>query len=77
MNGTNMKDFPQIVYFTFDDAVTLQTAKMYRKLFSAEKKNPNGCRIKFTLFVSHNYTDYRLVNEFYKGNSFSQRKSQK
>ncbi|XP_014786111.1 uncharacterized protein LOC106880611 [Octopus bimaculoides] len=65
-NGENIKDFPQIVYFTFDDAVTLQTTKMYKKLFSAERKNPNGCRIKFTLFVSHNYTDYHLVNEFYK-----------
>ncbi|KAK3584614.1 hypothetical protein CHS0354_005207 [Potamilus streckersoni] len=59
------RDIPQMVFFTFDDAVTPQVAGYYRKLFDANRKNPNGCPIKMTLFISHGNTVYNLVREFY------------
>lgn len=57
---------PQMVFFTFDDAVNPQVANYYRKLFSPKRRNPNGCPISMTLFVSHRNTVYGLVKEFYK-----------
>ncbi|XP_033749592.1 LOW QUALITY PROTEIN: uncharacterized protein LOC117334215 [Pecten maximus] len=57
---------PQMVFFTFDDAITPYVANFYRELFDSNRTNPNGCPIKMTLFVSHANTVYSLVNEFYK-----------
>lgn len=57
---------PQIVFFTFDDAVTAQVGRFYKKLFDSSRKNPNGCAISMTLFVSHANTKYDLVREFYE-----------
>ncbi|KAL3865727.1 hypothetical protein ACJMK2_043087 [Sinanodonta woodiana] len=59
-------EMPQFVYFGFDDAVNTVMAGFYRRLFTDDRKNPNGCPIQGTLFVSHQYTDYNLVQEFYK-----------
>ena len=56
---------PQMVFFTFDDAVTPQVAGYYKELFDSKRKNPNGCPISMTLFISHSNTVYRLVREFY------------
>lgn len=58
-------DIPQMVFFTFDDAVNPQVATFYRELFDSKRKNPNGCPISMTLFVSHKNTVYDLVKEFY------------
>ena len=58
-------NIPQMVFFTFDDAVTPQVADYYRELFDSKRKNPNGCPISMTLFISHSNTVYRLVREFY------------
>lgn len=57
---------PQMVFFTFDDAVNPQVAAFYKELFDASRVNPNGCPIKMTLFISHSSTVYSLVNEFYQ-----------
>ena len=57
---------PQMVFFTFDDAVNPQVAAFYRELFDASRVNPNGCPIKMTLFISHSSTVYSLVREFYQ-----------
>ncbi|KAK3608151.1 hypothetical protein CHS0354_034110 [Potamilus streckersoni] len=59
-------EMPQFVYFGFDDAVNTVMAGFYRRLFTDDRKNPNGCPIQGTLYVSHQYTDYSLVQEFYK-----------
>lgn len=59
-------NIPQMVFFTFDDAVNPQVANYYRKLFSPKRRNPNGCPISMTLFVSHRNTVYGLVKEFYE-----------
>ena len=60
------KQLPQIVFFTFDDAVTGQVARFYKQLFDSSRKNPNGCPISMTLFVSHSNTKYDLVRDFYE-----------
>ncbi|XP_022333733.2 uncharacterized protein LOC111130788 [Crassostrea virginica] len=57
---------PQMVFFTFDDAVNTYVASFYRKLFDANRRNPNGCPISMTLFISHANTVYSLVREFYQ-----------
>ncbi|OWF54209.1 uncharacterized protein LOC110445427 [Mizuhopecten yessoensis] len=57
---------PQMVFFTFDDAITPTVANFYRELFDSNRTNPNGCPIKMTLFVSHANTVYSLVREFYR-----------
>ena len=57
---------PQIVYFSFDDAVTVRNYPLYVELFNGTRLNPNGCPISMTLFVSHNNTDYHLVKNLYK-----------
>ncbi|XP_041375972.1 uncharacterized protein LOC121388620 [Gigantopelta aegis] len=61
-----VRDTPQIIFYGFDDALNGQMAQHYRKLFSSDRKNPNGCPISMSLYVQHAYTDYRLVREFYK-----------
>jgi hypothetical protein len=57
---------PQMVFFTFDDAVNTYVASFYRKLFDSNRRNPNGCPISMTLFISHANTVYSLVREFYR-----------
>lgn len=61
-----LKDTPQIVFFTFDDALTDAASKFYRKLFNETRLNPNECPISMTLFISHQDTIYRNVNDFYR-----------
>lgn len=61
-----LTETPQIVFFTFDDALTDAASKFYRKLFNETRMNPNGCPISMTLFISHQDTIYRNVNDFYK-----------
>ncbi|KAH3833062.1 uncharacterized protein LOC127880081 [Dreissena polymorpha] len=58
-------NIPQMVFFSFDDAVNPQVASYYRELFDAKRKNPNGCPISMTLFISHQNTVYSIVREFY------------
>ncbi|XP_062616656.1 uncharacterized protein LOC134278348 [Saccostrea cucullata] len=61
-----LKNTPQIVYFTFDDALTDAASKFYRKLFNETRMNPNGCPISMTMFISHQDTIYRNVKDFYE-----------
>lgn len=60
------KTIPQMVFFTFDDAITPQVAGFYRQLFDSSRRNPNGCPVSMTLFISHSNTVYSLVREFYQ-----------
>ena len=55
------------MYFGFDDALTTVLPAYYVRLFNhTSKRNPNGCPIGMTLYVSHKYTQYQLVNRYYK-----------
>jgi len=56
---------PQIVYLTFDDAFTAYAEEhFYRALFNGTYKNPDNCPIRATHFISAQYTDYSLMNEY-------------
>jgi len=53
---------PQLVFFTFDDAINTVNYEMYQEAF-AGKVNPDGCPVAATFFMSHEYTDYTRVHE--------------
>lgn len=64
-------DRPQIVYLTFDDALSSQASSLfYDELFGTPTEpaytNPNGCGIRATHYVTHSYTDYSLVNRWWR-----------
>ncbi|CAG7833616.1 unnamed protein product, partial [Allacma fusca] len=52
---------PQMVLLTFDDSVNDLNKDLYRDLFEKGRKNPNGCPISATFYVSHEWTDYSQV----------------
>ncbi|CAL1262611.1 unnamed protein product, partial [Larinioides sclopetarius] len=58
------RDIPQIVLITFDDAVNDLNYELYAELFDS-RKNPNGCPILGTFYVSHEWTDYGMVQSLY------------
>jgi len=58
---------PQFIMLTFDDAIT---SYMFRSVYfdlliNPNFQNPNKCPAKATFFVSHNHTDYNLVQFLY------------
>ncbi|XP_059171279.1 chitin deacetylase 7-like [Physella acuta] len=65
----SLKDTPMFVMLTFDDAVTTTVfSQVYSDLLVNNRWNlfnPNNCTIKSTFFVSHQYTDYKLVQQLY------------
>ena len=40
-----------------------------QEIFHPSRKNPNGCPIAATFYVSHEWTDYGLVQSLYSGGS--------
>ena len=65
--GVNLSaaSIPQIVFITFDAAVESAGFEIYEELFNGQFQNPNGCNISATFFVSHEYTDYSMVQNLY------------
>lgn len=61
---------PQMVLLSFSGAVNELVFDHYKKILGYEKKfgsgqtrlNPNGCGIKATFFVSHEYTSYSQIH---------------
>ncbi|XP_012274123.1 uncharacterized protein LOC105696312 [Orussus abietinus] len=66
-SGSNITEanIPQIVMLTFDDAVTGLTYDIFKEIFFG-LKNPDGCPIGITHFLSHEYTDYTRVHDLWK-----------
>ncbi|XP_037576499.1 uncharacterized protein LOC119458715 [Dermacentor silvarum] len=56
---------PQVVLLTFDDAVNDLNFDHYTEIFDTGRKNPNGCPIRGTFYVSHEWTDYGQVQTLY------------
>ncbi|KAK0171255.1 hypothetical protein PV328_009005 [Microctonus aethiopoides] len=54
-------DVPQMITITFNDAVNSENFDLYIKLFNDDRTNPNGCPIRGTFYVSHQYTNYHDV----------------
>jgi hypothetical protein len=61
----NGKDVPQFVMITFDDAVTVTNYETYKKFHQFKNKH-NECPIGVTFFLSHENTNYKLVNELHR-----------
>ncbi|CAL8113684.1 unnamed protein product [Orchesella dallaii] len=59
--GLTLQQTPQIVLLTFDDSVNDLNKNLYRDLFEKGRKNPNGCPISATFYISHEWTDYSQV----------------
>ncbi|XP_057376047.1 chitin deacetylase 8-like [Daphnia carinata] len=69
--GLKPEEIPQMVFLTFDDAVADVMYSTYQKIFH-NRTNPNGCNIVMTFYVTHEGTNYRLVNELYnRGNEMA------
>ncbi|KFD46835.1 hypothetical protein M513_12281 [Trichuris suis] len=60
-----VEDVPQIVMLTFDDPVNEVTIDIYRSLLDGRYKNPNGCPIRSTFFISHEYNNYHQSQWLY------------
>lgn len=67
IGGIPLKDTPQIVLITFDDAVNDGNKQIYADLFERGRKNPNGCPISATFYVTQGTggTDYSQVQNLY------------
>ena len=57
-----------MVLLSFDDAVNSQNIDYYRQLFNGTYKNKNDCPIRGTFFLTHEYTDYQMVQQLYHEN---------
>merc|ERR1719450_60007 len=65
IHPANMADKPQVVLITFDDAVhDMHWNDFFQHIL--DHKNPNGCPIGATFFVSHKYTNYEIVHELWR-----------
>ncbi|KAL7030634.1 hypothetical protein ACKWTF_006734 [Chironomus riparius] len=60
-----LDETPQLVLITFEDSVNDVHNKVFEMLFNSSRKNPNGCEIRATFFISHEWTDYGLVQDLY------------
>merc|ERR1712106_92712 len=63
--GSQCDNVPQMITVTFDDAINNNNIDLYREIFNQQRKNPNGCDIKASFFVSHKYTNYSSVQEMH------------
>ncbi|KAK6640152.1 hypothetical protein RUM44_011838 [Polyplax serrata] len=57
------EDTPQMIILTFNGAINQNNFEQYQKVFPSSRKNPNGCEIKGTFFVSHEYSNYNMVQQ--------------
>ncbi|KAK6628407.1 hypothetical protein RUM43_002219 [Polyplax serrata] len=57
---------PQMIILTFDDAINVENWNLYTEhLFTPDKKNANGCPIRGTFYVSHQYTNYQQTQKMW------------
>ncbi|KAI6211169.1 hypothetical protein M3Y96_00405400 [Aphelenchoides besseyi] len=62
VSGIPLQKIPQIVVLTFDDPINDKSMRDYRHIFNDfQLLNPNGCPIRGTFFVSHEWTNYNEV----------------
>ncbi|VDM63890.1 unnamed protein product [Angiostrongylus costaricensis] len=54
-----------MVILSFDDAITDRTINVYKSLFNGRHRNPNGCAIKGTFFISHQWNNYDQTQWLY------------
>ncbi|XP_036327998.1 chitin deacetylase 7-like [Rhagoletis pomonella] len=55
-----------MVLITFDDAISILNIDFYEELFNNQSRfNPNGCLLRGTFYVSHEWTNYGMVQDLY------------
>ena len=54
-----------MITITFDDAVNNENWDLYQRLFFKGRKNPNGCNIHATFYLSHEFTNYAYVQRLW------------
>jgi len=59
------EQIPQLVILTFDDSINDLNQRLYQSIFHPIRRNPNGCPISATFYVSHEWTDYGHVQNMY------------
>jgi len=64
--GLDPQQVPQMIMLTFDDALNDNNLEIYEQIFDGGLKNPNGCDVKATFFVSHEYNNYSMVQELHR-----------
>uniref|UniRef100_A0A914PI26 Uncharacterized protein n=1 Tax=Panagrolaimus davidi TaxID=227884 RepID=A0A914PI26_9BILA len=52
---------PQMVIITYEGPITDRIINIFKSLFNGKFKNPNGCPIKGTFFISHEWNNYDQV----------------
>lgn len=52
-----------MILLTFDGAVNLNNYEKYQALLKKGLKNPNNCDVKGTFFVTHEYSNYQMVQQ--------------
>nr|QFU95789.1 chitin deacetylase protein 5a [Tetranychus cinnabarinus] len=63
--GLKPSQVPQMVMITFDDAINDLNWEIYEEIFNSKRRNPNGCPLLGTFYVSHEWTDYGQVQTLY------------
>lgn len=67
-----LEKVPQMILLTFDGAVNLNNYDHYKKIFDKKRTNPNGCEIKGTFFISHEYSNYQQIQSLaYEGHEIA------
>lgn len=52
-------EVPQMILLSFDDAINNDNWDIYTRIFQTSgRENPNGCPLRGTFFVSHQYNNY-------------------
>lgn len=59
------KNIPQFITLTFDDSVNLPLWASLQTAVSNHTRNPNGCPLSATFFVSSRYTDYSYIQTLF------------
>jgi hypothetical protein len=54
-----------MIVLTFDDAINYENWELYDKVLLNNWKNPNGCSIKATFFVSHQFNNYHQTQKLW------------
>ena len=56
---------PQMILLTFDGALNGINYKKYNQIFLDNRTNPNDCPIRGTFFMTHDYSEYPIVQDMY------------
>ncbi|GAV02038.1 hypothetical protein RvY_12651 [Ramazzottius varieornatus] len=57
---------PQMIALQFDDAINDNNIPIYDAIFAANRSNPNGCGIRGTFFISHEFNNYQYTEKLAK-----------